>query len=401
MAIIAVYAGKGASHSWIWFADVFERHGCHSVAFVDEEDIRQGVLKSCHTLCVSGGDTFAIAEGLGEQGALHIARFVQHGGTYIGTCAGAYLPLRSSLAPLHLFNFVEARIANLAKQLPPATDQADKFCTAYGCRYVFHPARNEVTLRLKGGLQSIAARITAPLFGGPVMLASEDIDILAEYDGFTSRTEFLTGPELAGSTLIGRVAGAVKKIGTGALYLFGPHIEHPAFTEANMVLLRIIRDTLCKADEHERPMADEEFPAATVRSLHRFQSAVSNARIIALAMEQQSFRWLIGAKHYDVEKIRVFLEAIWKRARLLDHAAVPEHDIASLTGAVEEIIMLLNQVRARADACEISNSTAARLFDRLRLTTAAFLSLCFRVKQRRERSLQCTCTSKQPHCSIA
>jgi len=400
MATTAVYAGKGASHSWTWFADVFERERHYAVSFVDEEDIRQGVLNACDSLCISGGDTFAIARGLGQEGADCIARFLQRGGIYIGTCAGAYLPLRSSLAPLNIFNFVEARIANLTGQLPAVTDQAERFCTAYGCRYVFHPVRNAVVMRMKGRLQEDAARLTAPLFGGPAMLDSDDIEVLAEYDGFTASTEYLTSPEIASATLIGRVAGAVKAFGQGSLYLFGPHIEHPAFAEANMLLMKIIMSPSAEAGKCGLPVTAGEEPAAA-QSLRRLQSAVSNARILALGMEQQSFRWLIGAKHYDVEKIRVFLEAIWKRVRLMDAAAAPEQCIAGLTKSLHDIIRLLKTVRAGSDACDMANSTAAQLFDCLRLTTAAFLSLCFRVKQRGERSLRCTCISKQPHCSTA
>jgi len=398
-AITAVYAGAGASHSWTWFADVFERECHHGVFFVDEEDIRRGALDNCDCLCISGGDTFAIAGALGQAGAKCIDLFVQRGGVYLGTCAGAYLPLKSSLAPLNEFNFVSARIANLARMLPDADGQPERLCTAYGCRYVVHPVRNEVVLVMRGSLCPCAARITAPLFGGPAMIGSQDIEILAEYDAFTGKTEYLTSPEVADAIIIGKVAGAVKRSGRGAFYLFGPHIEHPDFLEANMLLMHILREAPRASEQRFYRMACEVSPPATPQSLRRLQSAVSNARIIARAMEQQSFRWLIGAKHYDVEKIRVFLEAIWKRVRSMDYAEVPEREISDLTASVHDIITLLQAVRS--STCDIAGSTAAQLFKSLRLTTAAFLSLCFRIKQRGERSLRCISISKQLHCSTA
>ena len=94
---IAVYTGEGASHSWTWFADIFERTQIDTVAFVDETALAAGALDSADVLFVSGGDTFAIAAALGQQGARVLERFIRGGGMYIGACAGAYLLLKSSL----------------------------------------------------------------------------------------------------------------------------------------------------------------------------------------------------------------------------------------------------------------------------------------------------------------
>ena len=99
--VIGIYVGHGASHSWTWFADIFEKFGCYNVKFIDEADVEKGLLTDCNVFFISGGDTFAIAEGLGKPGAEEIERFVINGGIYIGSCAGAYLPLRSSLKPLN------------------------------------------------------------------------------------------------------------------------------------------------------------------------------------------------------------------------------------------------------------------------------------------------------------
>ncbi len=145
---IGIYVGQGASHSWTWFADLFDREEYHSVNFFDDHDIAADALSGVDVFFVSGGDTFAIAQALGKIGADAIEKFVLCGGIYIGACAGAYLPLNSSLPPLNQFNFVAARIANLTKDLPEAVTNPEKFCTEYGCRYVYHPVREGLQLRL-------------------------------------------------------------------------------------------------------------------------------------------------------------------------------------------------------------------------------------------------------------
>ncbi len=242
---VGIYVGYGASHSWTWFADIFDSDSYYSVSFLNEHDIKKGKLSTCNFFFVSGGDTFAIAQGLGSIGACEIEKFVRNGGTYLGSCAGAYLPLNSSLSPLNMFNFASVRITNLTKNLPEPDKRPEKFCTEYGCRYVFHPVRGEVKLRLRqccaGRLDTV---INAPLYGGPAMRHSKDIEVLAEYDAFTEKTEFIIDRKFSQQTIIGHVAAARKRHGAGMFYLFGPHFEHPEYPEANRFLFNILSDNM-------------------------------------------------------------------------------------------------------------------------------------------------------------
>lgn len=405
---VGIYVGYGASHSWTWFADIFDRAGYDAVCFLDEKDIAAGALNRCDAFFVSGGDTFAIAEGLGQRGAEEIERFVGNGGTYIGACAGAYLPLKSSLTPLNKFNYVGARIANLSKNLPVPQQMAEKFCTEYGCRYVFHPVREEVVVKLKDR----QGTIKAPLYGGPAMLPSDDIEVLAEYEGFTGKTEFLIDREIAGATLIGNVAAARKKSGRGVYYLFGPHFEHPEYPEANEILFNILSES-GRAGREERTMGHGEAPGcaalAAKNEFTAFLSEISNSRIMALALERTSYTWLIGKKVYDPEKIRVFIEAIWSRARRVDpaegYAYVSDREMKSLQRLAGETTGLLRQLRA-AEGSADSDMIAQQLFTCLRDVTARFLSLYFNLKRdgvlEHEGRLTCTtitCISPQPrHC---
>lgn len=55
------------------------------------EDIRQGNLARVHALIMPGGSAIREAASLGPIGRKAIQRFIEHGGCYVGICAGCYL----------------------------------------------------------------------------------------------------------------------------------------------------------------------------------------------------------------------------------------------------------------------------------------------------------------------
>lgn len=381
---VGVYAGSGTSHSWIWFAELFDSVDSVAPVFLTESDIAAGGLVACDVLCISGGDTFAIAAGLGSGGAARIGEFVERGGTYIGTCAGAYLVLRSSVQPLDRFNFVSARITNLTKTLPAALQQPEKYCTAYGCRYVYHPVREAVLVQGHGDFGTGAGLVPAPLYGGPGMHPSDEVEVLATYADFTPGTEFLVAEDLARQTLIGMVAGARKRLGRGCLYVFGPHIEHPHYGEANRLLLQLLSG--CPRSAAGSPAsARETAPAFGRKDGRALLSALSNARIVALALERQPVWWRIGQKVYDPERIRVFLEAIWKRARRIDTcgawAGVSVSIGAELTERFRRTTALLKGLSARGACQGCACAEASEVFQLLRTTAVLFLTQYFQLQQ--------------------
>jgi len=381
---VGIYAGSGASHSWTWFADIFDRRGIYSVSFFDEVAIAAGALDAIDVFFISGGDTFAIAGGLGSTGAAKLEAFIRNGGVYIGSCAGAYLPLKSSLYPLNQFNLVTSRITNLTKNLPAPKQMAEKFCTEYGCQYVFHPAREEVRVHIIDGFSCAGKTLVAPLYGGPVMTASDDIEVLAHYSGFTDRTECLVDREIAEQTLANNVAIARKHLGQGVIYLLGPHFEHPHYPEANSVIFEAMLDGY---GEHRRRLSGAEHDCRTAgrvtkKTIHTFKSEISNARIIALALERLPYTWLIGKKVYDPEKIRVFLESIWSRIDVLNGAVcASEQEIERLLAAAQQVNQRLKILKKEPGAGEVSASVAEKLFYDLRDMAAGFLSLYFRIKK--------------------
>jgi hypothetical protein len=380
---VGVYVGAGTSHSWTWFADIFERNGIYSVRFLDEDDFTEDCLDYIDVLLVSGGDTFAIAEGLGRSGSEKLENFIAAGGVYIGSCAGAYLPLKSSLSPLNQFNFITSRITNLTRNLPAPRKMAEKFCTEYGCQYIFHPVREAVMVKIVDGFLCAGDEISVPLYGGPAMTASDDIDVLGVYSGFTRETEYLVDEELAKETLIGKVAIARKHFGSGAFYLFGPHFEHPHYTAANRIVLEAIRAGRIKQKSSLTIHESSAGPRCDRKQFQKLRSEISNARIVAHALERMPCQWLIGKKVYDPDKIRVFLEAIWTRINKADdhfNGAVAAYETEHLCKLAQTVTRQLRDLKKISTSNGDAIAEADELFINLKKITAQFLTLYFRMR---------------------
>lgn len=379
---LAVYMGGGSSHSWLWFAELFERLGLYDLAFVDHVDVARGALQGCHALAVSGGDTFGMAEALGASGARALEKFIRKGGLYVGSCAGAYLFLNSSKKPLDLFNWVAAKITNLASQLPQARDLPEKFCTPYGCSYVFHPVREAVGLVSSGREPwSKAGEFQAPLYGGPAMIASNEKQVLARYGSFTPKTKFLVEHQLAADTLISNAAVLRAKLGKGTCYLFGPHLEHPHYAKANQQLAEAMYWDLPSGVEQNQPApAAQQLSAADRRSwLGDLKREVSNVRIVALGLESHPARWLIGRKIYEPAKLRVFAEAVWEGLRKLERMPSlfmleRSADLVSTWKAITFCVRLLYRELHRENQTQ---HIAEELFPDLNSATARFMELYF------------------------
>jgi len=355
----------------------------HEVVFLTEDMVKSGAPDDLDVFAMSGGDTIRIAEGLGLEGGRAIESFIQGGGLYIGSCAGAYLPLKSSKRHLDRFNFVDIKIANLSKTRPEATRMERKVSTSYGCDFVYHPVREDVRLRTTGkepfaGFESFRA----PLYGGPSMIASRESDVLAHYDSFTEKTLFLVDESLAEKTLLGKVAAARTAMGDGHLYLFGPHFEHPLFPIANHLVAAAIFWDMKKGGENWKRSDSEsilEGPAKEklVRDIKR---DISNSRIVAVGLEAIPVKWVIGCKTYEPEKIRVFLDAIWKRIKTLERSrricAQPE-TCEEVVGVAFRVTQLLRRMKSRIDDHSDTQDLAWDLFDSLRRLTMIFLQIYF------------------------
>ncbi len=379
---LAVYTGGGSSHSWLWFAWLFDRLGLYDLVFPDEEAVASGGLAGRQVLAVSGGDTFGIAESLGPEGASAVGGFLKQGGLYLGSCAGAYLLLNSSKEHLKLFNWVPAKISNLASRLPRALRLPHKFCSPYGCSFVYHPVREAVGLTGCGREPwSGAGAFEAPLYGGPAMIAGDEKQVLARYQRFTERTSFLVDPGLAADTLLGRAAVLRAEVGRGVCYLFGPHFEHPGFPEANRLLAECIyRDMPDSGRCEGRVPTEWSLSTRAARSwLRDVKREVSNVRIVSMGLEPHPARWVVGRKVYEPAKLRVFAEAAWDALRGLErmprvHLPAGAGDSVALWGeATERVRDLRAELRAGGEGSE----TARAVFPLLNQASARLLHVYF------------------------
>ena len=388
---IGIYTGSGASHSWLWFVEILDRMGFYHVHFVDERDILSNALEPLNVLLMSGGDTFAIAEGLGAEGSDKLRRFIEGGGLYIGTCAGAYLPLRSSMDFLNRFNFIDVKISNISRRLSETERISFEkhACSSYGCEFVFHVVREDVILEMVNGYQGDGKKeMIAPLFGGPSMLPSEDIEPIAIYKGFTKKTKFLVEEGLAERTLIGNIAVGKKSMGKGHLYIFGPHFEHPHYPACNLFLAEIV----CK-NQNGRPKAIQKDPSgepikgeALRELLKDLKRELSNSRIMASGMDDLLIHWLIGNKYYEPEKISVFINTVWNRLKGLESTSDLEMQKESLLRCIEiskritrEVRTIKSEMRQEGDATFL----ASELFLDLKALSSNFFTLYFKVKRDR------------------
>ena len=380
---IGLYAGIGTSHSWLWFVDLFDRMLFHDIVLLNEDMVKNGTLERMDVFAISGGDTVRIAEGLAREGAQALESFIRQGGLYIGSCAGAYLPLKSSKRYLDRFNFVDITIANLSKTRPESRQLSRKASTNYGCDFVYHPVREDVRLRVTGrepfaGLENFRA----PLYGGPSMVTSGDSDVLAYYDSFTEKTLFLVDESLAEKTLLGRVAAARTKMGEGCLYLFGPHFEHPLFPIANHLVAKTIFWDMKrgrKNGKYSNTVAVLDGPAKD-KLVHDIKREVSNSRIVAVGLESIAIQWIIGCKTYEPEKIRVFLEAIWKRIKEMERLrriCAQAESFENVAVYSSKVTQLLRQIKSRIDDHSDTQDIAEDLFDSLRKLTMIFLQIYF------------------------
>ncbi len=393
---MGIYVGGGSSHSWLWFVEVFERQGLWDLCFLDEDDLKAGALGDVNALAVSGGDTFGLAGSLGREGAAALKGFIEGGGVYLGSCAGAYLPMSSSKNPLNLFNFVDVKIANLTKALPPALRLKDKFSTPYGCQYVFHPIREEVCLGIdQHSHLSTMQFITAPLYGGPAMLPGESCRVIARYHAFTEKTVFLTEDEMCRNTLLDKAAVVRCPLGRGCIYLFGPHLEHPCYLEANRMVGEIL--ALETGVELKNWSRSREKRAGRIplkkSSMGDLRGELSNARIVAAGMEFLPVRWTIGAKVYEPEKICVFLEAMWRRISLLQESGFIPAEMGELLSLARYTTRLLREIKAAVDKGGQSDFLAGELFCVLREYAASFLSGYFQALKSMDKQQGCLAPS--------
>ena len=297
---IAVYAGTGSSHSWTWLADLFETVGVYNVRFLDAGRFVEH-LGDCSAAVISGGDGLSIASALEGGGFARLKDFISSGGLYVGICAGAYLPLPSSMHPFSDFNISTTKIENIDCRLDQIDSLPPRVAVRYGSCAVVHPVRGELVLDYQG------RKIHAPLYGGPIFRTPEKDEVILRYEGFTDGTVFQFGRNAASSRILGKVAAVKAAHGSGSLLLFGPHLEHPKYPDANRLFLGLLH---LAADG---PVAE----GRTLNPSKSVASALADLKVAVLGLENRSF--VVGKKLWDSARYLELHNAIAKRARSFDN----------------------------------------------------------------------------------
>jgi Biotin-protein ligase, N terminal len=300
-----VYAGTGSSHSWTWLADLFESRGIYDVRFSDSQGFTEYLGSGIPRVIVSGGDGFKIATSIGPHGFAHLKGYLHRGGAYVGICAGAYLPLHSSIPPFDEFNLSDTKIENIDCSVP-APGTSPRIAVPYGSCSVVHPIRGEVELDLGGN------RLLAPLFGGPIFRQPGRDKVVMSYSGFTRSTDFRLSQDRARSLVLGRPAGIRTTHGKGELLLLGPHLEHPRYRESNEAFLKIVGIE----SKAQRPDALSKAGPAGDEALAK---GIADLKVAVLGLENRSF--LVGNKVWDGSRFLELVIAIEKRAHSMDEAS--------------------------------------------------------------------------------
>jgi glutamine amidotransferase-like uncharacterized protein len=302
-----VYAGRGSSHSWTWLADLFESNGALSVRFLDSQEFISSLSGSASVAIVSGGDGFAIADALRGRGFANLGEFVLKGGMFVGICAGAYLPLPSSVEPFSGFNISTTKIENIRCEVPRGSASSPREAVPYGNCSIVHPIRGpiEITDRSRKS-------IVAPLYGGPVFKEPRKDAVMMRYKSFTPETEFQLDRATAEAMMMNRPAVIRVIHGDGSLVLFGPHLEHPRYPEANNLFLRLLGyDGLDKPGRDAMPVPERSRRAELRRS-------ISDLKVAVLGLENRSFT--VGHKAWDGSRLLEIVSAIEKRGWTLSDA---------------------------------------------------------------------------------
>jgi len=291
---IVIYAGKGSSHSWTWLADLFESKGILGVRLLDTPEFILHLTDDASVVIISGGDGFAVAEALDGNGFERLRSYISSGGKYVGICAGAYLPLPSSVEPFSRFNLSRTRINNIERVRGHPPNVPSRVAVRYGSCSIIHPVRGELRIDRDG------TRLLAPLYGGPVFEEPAEDTVIARYDGITAGTEVQMSRQLVDSILPGRPAVIRCRFGNGALLLLGPHLEHPDYPEANALFLELLG---------LRPSALPR--SESVRDLPSLEAAIADLKVAVVGLENRSF--VVGRKLWDGSRYLELVRAIEKR----------------------------------------------------------------------------------------
>ncbi|MBU0684674.1 MAG: BPL-N domain-containing protein [Thermoplasmatota archaeon] len=317
---VIVYAGAGSSHSWTWLADLFESKGVINVRFLDSTEFIDSLPGRPAVAIISGGDGFEIGSSLSGQGFVKLEEYISRGGTYVGVCAGAYLPLPSSIDPFSQFNISTTRVENIDCMISPLEGIPPRVAVKYGRCAIVHPVRGEIDLDQDGSV------LKAPIYGGPIFKEPDKDSVILRCRDFTPNTEFQFGERFAKEIVLGHPAAIRCLHGDGELLLFGPHLEHPSYPEANHLFLDLLR-----LDRSRAPKVDAKPPRPDLAI------AIADLKVAIVGLENRSF--IVGRKLWDGSRYMELVHAIEKRTWSTDDRLSQEfvRDLETVRGDIVRV----------------------------------------------------------------
>lgn len=303
-------------------ADLLEANAYGDARFLDVRGFAESLGDRRSTAVISGGDAYAIASALSKDGFARLERFIRSGGRYVGICAGAYLPLPTSVPSMSEFNLCSVKIENIARGLPACESESPRLGVDYCDRRIIHPVRGEVLLI------SDDVSVKAPVYGGPIFREPSDERVVGRFSGFTEKTEVQIDAENAAGMVLGRPAAIEARYGAGKMLLLSPHLEHPLYPEANLLFMGLLRLPI---DEARGTAVTQPAVDSPKNELSR---ALADLAVSIHGLEGQSF--IVGNKIWDSERFLVLLDAVRKRS-----ASLPEDVANGLAARLHSIRMSL------------------------------------------------------------
>ena len=205
----AVYVGPGARGvgAFRWMQLMDQAEGVEA-KFVDGEAIRNGALESADLLVMPGGKSGVEAAELGEAGQREVRAFIERGGSYVGSCAGAFLLMggeepEKKILGIAPFKHIKGEWGGEAMLEVRYTKDAGKF------------------------FEKKVEKHTERFNGGPVMVPSKavpgaDFKVMARFN--SNLHSELSKPGLP--SMGGAASAVAGTFGKGRVWLFSTHPEY-------------------------------------------------------------------------------------------------------------------------------------------------------------------------------
>ena len=218
---VAVYVGPGARGVGMFrWMQLMDQSPDIEATYVDGEAVRRGALRTADVVVMPGGKSNVEAAELGEEGQRALRQFIERGGSFVGTCAGAFLMMQGEPKPDKDGNLPKEKILGIA----PYKHRSG----SWGGEAMLQVAYRGEAANLFGLEEEKPFERMERFNGGPVMdrvakpLPGADFMEMACFKSnlhsFTSKTNM---PSMGGGA--SAVAGT---FGKGRVWLFAGHPEY-------------------------------------------------------------------------------------------------------------------------------------------------------------------------------